>query len=120
MGIRESIQKAVAGGLDALGNLQDTIQYNSAGTTTYNATTGSSTTPMTTQTVKGQFVRYKMKEIDGDAIRIEDQKCLIGATVLTVEPTLNDTITRGSQLWVVQGATIDPAGALWVIQVRRP
>ena len=75
---------------------------------------------MTVQTVKGTFVRYRKDEVDGDAIRMEDQKCLIGATILTVTPTLNDTITRGSQSWIVQGAQIDPAGALWIIQVRRP
>ena len=120
MGLKETIQQAVRGGLAALDNLQESIQYNAAGAPSYNATTGAPGVTMTSQTVKGTFARYRKDEIDGEAVRLEDQKCLIGATLLTVTPTLNDTITRGSETWVVKGTTIDPAGALWVLQVRRP
>lgn len=120
MGLKETIQQAVKSGLAGLDNLQGTVTYRAAGTPSYNATTGASTLTMTDYTVPATFARYRKEDIDGDAIRPEDQKCLIGATHLAVTPTLNDTIVNGATTWVVQGAQIDPAGALWVIQVRRP
>lgn len=120
MGLKETIQQAVKGGLAGLGNLQGSVTYRAAGNPVYNATTGATALAMTDYTVPATFVRYRKEDIDGDAIRPEDQKCLIGATHLTVTPTLNDTIVDGATTWIVQGGQIDPAGALWVIQVRRP
>lgn len=120
MGLKDQIQQAVRSGLAALGDLQESLTYRAAGVPSYNATTGAPSVGTTDHAVRGTFVRYRRDEIDGDAIRREDQKCLIGATSLPVTPTLNDTIVRGSETWAVVGIAIDPAGALWTLQVRRP
>lgn len=120
MGLQETIQRAVKSGLTALDNLQQTVSYRAASAPSYDPTTGAPSVSRTGSTVKAMFVRYRKDEIDGDAIRPEDQKVLIGALGLGLTPTLNDTIVRDSETWLVQGAQLDPAGALWVIQVRRP
>ena len=120
MGLKETIQAAVQSGLKGLGNLQPNLTYQAAGTPSYNATTGASSVTTTSYTVPGTFAAYRKDEIDGQVIRPEDQKCLIGALALPVTPTVNDQIVNGTETWLVVGVRIDPAGALWVLQVRRP
>jgi hypothetical protein len=123
MGLRETIQQAVRTGLGALDNAYANVTYRSAGSPpgSYNTTTGTVTTSPTSSTVKCTFVAYHKDEIDGDTIRMEDQKALIGATQLTVTPTVNDTIVDSAgKVWSVVRAKIDPMGAMWVLQVRKP
>jgi len=120
MGMKEDIQTFVKDGLLTLGNLQSTVTYYASGTPSYNATTGAVTVSQTAYSILATLVRYRKEEIDGDAIRVEDKKALIAALNLPVTPTLNDTLVDGANTWIVVGANIDPAGALWILQLRRP
>jgi hypothetical protein len=121
MGLKDTIQQAVKSGLQALDDLREAIEYHQAGTPGYNATSGAVTTSSTPYSALGTFVRYQKREVDGVVIRPEDQKLLLAPDQIpAVTPTLNDWVERGSQTWVVQAVGIDPAGALWVLQVRQP
>ena len=122
MGLRETIQNAVQSGMNAMGNIQESVTYTAVSETAYNTTTGAMTvTKQTYAAVKAVFDQYSRKEMDGDAIRPEDQKVLIAKKNLTPIPGLNDTITRAdATVWSVISVQTDPVNAHWQLQVRRP
>lgn len=121
MGLRETIQNAIKSGMNAMGNIQETVTYTSVSTTSYNTTTGAITTTKTTTTVAVVFDSYSRREMDGDTIRPEDQKVLVAKGNLTPIPGLNDTITRSDgTVWSVLSVETDPVNAHWQLQVRRP
>lgn len=120
------IQKAIQRGLKALRTtsmgIQQLCQYTSATTTTYSATAGTFTqTTAELEDVPVVMTQYEIREIDGEAIRPEDQKALIAVLDLSVEPTINDWIELAdSTRWTVVQTKRDPARGMWVLQVRRP
>jgi hypothetical protein len=121
MGLREIVQGAVQQGLLATDNTQQDLTYKAAGTPSYTPASGAVSVTLGSQTVKGIICRWQKHELDGDTIRPTDQKCLIGGTLLSATPTLNDQIIDSAGVtWVVQGAQLDPMGALWIINLRRP
>lgn len=122
MGLRETIQNAIQSGMNAMGNIQESVTYTAVSETAYNTATGAMTVTKQTYTaVKAVFDQYSRKEMDGDAIRPEDQKVLIAKKNLTPIPGLNDTITRAdATVWSVISVQTDPVNAHWQLQVRRP
>lgn len=122
MSLRAAIQQAVQSGIVALDDLAERATYTSVGTPSYSPATGAVTTPSTNSTsVPMVFASYSRMEIDGEAIRAEDQKAIVATKDLTPVPTINDSITRADgTVWSVIAIKTDPAGAAWVLQVRRP
>lgn len=121
MGLRETIQAAVASGLSAAGNILRPATYNRVGIPSYNATTGTVTATPTASTVSAMFYSFHKDEIDGTVIRPEDQKVLLGGPALGFTPTHNDTIEdEDGQAWVVKGVKKDPTAAVWILHVRKP
>ena len=122
MSLRAAIQQAVQAGIVAIDDLAERATYTSVGISTYNATTGGVTKASTAfASVPMVFASYSRMEIDGEAVRAEDLKAIIAARDLTPVPTVNDTIARADGTgWSVIGIKRDPAGAAWVLQVRRP
>jgi hypothetical protein len=120
------VQDAIQQGLAALRtpdlNIQTLATYTAVGTPSYNPTTGTITSPNTAfPNVPVVFTSFKRIEIDGEAVRAEDQKAIIATRDLTPVPTVNDTITRADgTVWSVIGINADPAGAAWVLHVRWP
>jgi|GEM_PF-3022067 hypothetical protein len=120
------IQQAVQRGLGSLRNPALAIQklgiYRSISTPSYNPTTGAITSPGTTYPdIPMIFTSYKRIEIDGQAIRAEDQKVILANPDLPTVPTINDTITKADgSLWTVIAIATDPADAAWVLQIRKP
>ena len=122
MSLRAVIQQAVQTGIAAMDDLAEQATYTSVATPSYDPATGTITKPSASYAaVPMVFTSYARKEIDGEVIRPEDQKAVIAQLSLTPVPTLNDTITRmDGSVWNVVSVMTDPAGAAWVLQVRRP
>lgn len=122
MSLRDAIQQAVQAGIVALDDLAGRAVYTSKGTPTYSATTGAvggSSTALAN--VPMVFASYSKLEIDGEAVMAEDQKAIIAVLDLAATPTKNDVITKADgTVWSVISIKTDPAGAAWVLQVRRP
>lgn len=103
-------------------DIPESSGYASVGTPSYAPSTGVITaTPTTYPNVPVVFTNFSRMEIDGQAIRAEDQKAIIATRDLTAVPTINDMITRtDGTVWSVIAIRVDPAGAAWVLHVRKP
>lgn len=120
--VQTAIQQGLAALRDPALDVQKLVTYTSVATPSYDPATGAITTPSAAYPdVPAVFTSYGRKEIDGETIRPEDQKAVIAQLDLMLVPTLNDTITRADgSVWSVVDVMTDPAGAAWVLQVRRP
>jgi len=123
MGLTQVLQKATQAAFKAIGDIPLICTYYSKGTSTYNTTTGlyTSTDPPYPG-LSILFEDYTAKEIDdaGGVILSTDQKASIPNLNLTPTPKITDYITdSNSQKWTVEDVRIDPARALWIMQVRR-
>ncbi len=122
MSLRATVQKAVRTGLKAMDDIQESATYGGVTTTVYDPATGTMvSTPGGGGIVKMVFTSFSFMEIDGQAVLANDRKAIIASLDLDVVPTLNDSITRADgTVWNVIGIKTDPAGAAWVLQIRRP
>lgn len=122
MSLRQQIQAAVQTGLAALDDIPELSVYTGIGTPVYDPNTGNTTKPSTISSdVPMVFTSFSFMEIDNLAVLASDRKAIIATLDLDQTPTLNDTITRpDGKIWNVIGIKIDPAGAAWVLQIRRP
>ncbi len=122
MGLRETFQKAARTAIQAFGDVGVSSNYQSYSTATYNASAGTYTP--TYSTVAGVtiiFADFTIEEIDNVEIKANDKKALIAALdISTVTPAAEDLIIQGGKTWEVVSAKVDPADALWQIQVRTP
>lgn len=122
MSLRQTVQQAIESGINALDDLAERATYTGIAPGTYNATTGA---PVNTSTpysgVPMVLTGYSKEEIDGENVLAQDMKAIIATRSLTPVPTITDKITRGDgSVWSVISIKTDPAGAAWVLQVRRP
>lgn len=122
MSLRATVQKAVKTGVKALGDIRESATYGGVSTVVYDPATGTMvTTTSGGGIVKMVFTSFAFMEIDGSAVLANDRKAIIPTLDLAIVPTLNDTITRADgSAWNVIGIKTDPAGAAWVLQIRRP
>lgn len=122
MSLRAQIQEAVKTGLLALDDLPETATYGGISTSVYDPATGVIVQKKTgSVSVPMLFTSFSFMEIDNVSVFADDRKAIIAAVDLVVAPTHNDSITRADgSVWNVIGIKIDPAGAAWVIQIRRP
>lgn len=122
MSLGDIIRQAVQDGIVALDDLVPPCIYTSVVDPSYDAATGTITKPSAAYAeIPILFTSYERNEIDGEAIRPEDQKAIVAQLALPPAPTLNDTITRADgTVWTVLSVGQDPARATWVLQVRRP
>lgn len=65
------------------------------------------------------FTSYRLKDVDGQMVHINDQKAICPALDLNVVPTDLDYFVADSVRWDVKNVTTDPANAAWVLQVRK-
>jgi hypothetical protein len=122
MGIKEALQGAAQAAIAATGNIAVSTNYHAHVSTAYDASAGTDTTTFTTVTgVKVVFDEFRIGQIDGQSIKPEDKRAFVAQKDIPgVTPGANDQIGHGGQTWEVQRARVDPAGALWDLQVRRP
>lgn len=122
MGLRETIQAAANTAIVALGDVAVSTTYQKFVSTTYNASAGTNVvTRTTTGNVSVIFDAFRLDQIDGQNVKPEDKLALVAQKQIPgITPSVNDRITEGSTIWEVQGVQVDPAGAMWRLQVRKP
>lgn len=119
MGLKATIQSAVQSAFIAFGDIRTSVSYISKGTATYNPTTGAVTSTDVTITISGILADYEINEIDNEAIILTDRKIMIPTADLSVTPKIEDTITISSITWQVINVGVDPADAMWTLQLRK-
>lgn len=129
MGMRDEIQSELAAAFDDADELADAVkpvEGTRKTTPVYDPATGTSSGGTLSYTGRGIFGSYNAREIDGTLIQASDERLLILQSELhvavdgqpTVEPAapaVGDMIT-GKR---VQTVGQDPAGATWVLQLRK-
>ena len=122
MGLREAIQSAAGAAVKAVGNVAVSTDYRSFVSSSYNTATGSTTTTHTTvEGVSVIFDAFRLEQIDGQKVKPEDKLALVAQTQIPgVTPDDNDQLTEGAVVWNVMRVGVDPAGAMWELQVRKP
>lgn len=130
MGLKEAFKAAAQAAFNAAGNVKNTVTYISVSEPTYDTSTGAVSWNNTSYSNISVITdEYSNREIDnqpvgsreGDrAILPGDKKVYILYDDLTPTPKENDRITISGQDWTVIGHYVDPAQAMWQLQVRRP
>ncbi len=122
MGLRESIQNLMPKVITALGTIAKDAIYHSTGAQAYDPSTGEDTESDFTDTpVRCVITSYTEEELKHAKYEIftTDKKILIPSVSLSpVIPKMTDYITIDSVVYKVINKDIDPAEAMWEIQVR--
>ena len=123
MGLADVIQTIAKTAFKVIGNIPLLCIYSSKGVAMYDPATGSYTSTDTDYTgLSILFEDYVAQEITeaGGVILSTDQKASIPNLNLMPVPKITDYITdSNSQKWTVENVMLDPARALWIMQVRR-
>lgn len=116
---RASLAKAVSSAFSALGDIPESITFRRE-TSTYVASTGVNTkTDSDTTVSKAVFTSYKATEVDGTVIMAYDVKVLIQQSDISITPNLaTDVVIRGSRTYNIVSSMEDPAGVLYILQLR--
>ena len=91
------------------------------GSDSYNPATGVATPSFTTDSVEALVLAYEAKDIDGDRIKVGDEKVLVRKSELITiaEPKEGDEIVWETITRDVVSVKSDPTGQLWIFQTRR-
>ena len=130
MGLKEAFKAAAQAAFSAAGNVKTTITYTSVSAPSYDTSTGAVTWNSTAySSIDAILDEYSSREIDNQpsgpregnrSILPGDKKIYILYDDLTPTPKVNDRVTINGQEWTVLGHYVDPAQAMWQLQVRLP
>lgn len=123
MAINDAFQSAAKAALEAFSGINEDFVYVAQGSTVYDASSGVASATDTRYVTSGIFIAYEQKEVDGARVKPTDLKCLIAALNINVNPEREGHIVRVesavSTTYDIMDKKIDPAGALWELQLRR-
>ena len=121
MGLRATFASAVSAAFTALGDIPQSATYRRT-TTTYDPTTGNNTSTNADTTVTAIFTRFSEMEIGrAVGIQVTDVKMLLQQSSLAITPSIQlDTIINGGNTYNIVNFNPDPAGAMYVFQLRAP
>lgn len=128
MGLKATIQAATVSAIAAIGDLANVagITYKQLTESEYNPTTGTTDKKILLyKNVTVTFVDFDRRLIDGVNIRPNDQRALIAGSTISFVPEaggdeLEFTNSRNRvEVWEVINVEIDPAGALYDLQIRK-
>jgi hypothetical protein len=119
MGLKEAFQKAAIVAFNAAGNVKKSAVYSSNPNPTYNTATGKVTENATDYPIIAIREDYKFNDVDGLNVKPEDIKWLVLYSELEISLKEKDYITVGGTRWNVVNWQLDPAAAVWTIQVRQ-
>lgn len=114
-------------GMELAGNAKSTVTLHIGGTHTYDPTTDSAG-PTGTTDVEVEALAYKSQDQRDDSAKGEDATTNSRSRSMLIEAadmpagtkiTEADTVTEDGLTWLIFDATLDPAGALWVLDLRR-
>jgi hypothetical protein len=119
------LNKLVRGAMTAAaGSVRDAVRpityKHVTGSPVYDPVTGGTITPTTEYQTRGVIARYRSRDIDGSRIQASDLKLLIAYDDLPVAPKLTDHAMLAGVRWNVHNLASDPAGALHILQMRKP
>ena len=123
--LAQTIKKSLNAGFNALGDVKVTLEYQSVVTVIRNTVSGYSSARVQQYQVEGVFGSFRQNETitGGEVNPTMDQKFICLQENLPATPTTRDTAKQimGGQVkhWDVIGHKQDPAGATWVLGLRR-
>lgn len=116
---RATLVKAIKSAFSALGDIPETATLIRS-TSKYDTATGNnviSTTKFSIQ--KAVFTSFQTSEIDDVVVKASDVKMLIQQNGLSVRPNIStDDIERNSRSYSILDLKEDPAGILYILQLR--
>lgn len=119
MSIRGQFAKAAADIFTAFGDVPVDCTLRKLVETTYNTTTGEVDVPTDEFESQVILIDYDQREVDGESVRTSDVKGIIRQATLDGEtPNVNDKLQVGDRLFDIINVGEDPAGALWMLQLR--
>ena len=120
MGLKATIQNAVASALGGLDDMYEDAIYIMT-TSVYNPATSENVKQDLGVEVKGVKVNYARREVDGTVIQADDFKFLIPNKwlVANVVPKTTHSIKINQVQYSIVNFVLDPADAVWTFQVRK-
>ena len=121
MGLKASIGKIVESAIVSVGDLAETITYNARTTGSYNVSTGAvghSTVSFSLKAVLSPM-GGKVDSNDVSSQFTGDLSAIFASRDLAVTPDTNDTITRDSVIYAINGIISDPALASYTLILTR-
>ena len=126
MGLRDAIQKAVAAGFNAMGDLPETISFDHIVTSEYDTSAGAASTIEERYFVSGVFSRFKFMETPYPPASIDvrtDMKFMFPRKDITFTPTTRDALKRlengATVTYEVRDVQTDPVEAAYTLTIRR-
>ena len=124
MGLRDTFKNAADTAITVFGDVAETAWYYQEGSAIYNVSTGNVSSIDSRYMISAIFSKYKSSEIDNSAILPTDLKMTIAQKKFTPVPHQHDYLEKlenyASVRYEVMDYQQDPAGATWVIQLRKP
>jgi hypothetical protein len=123
MGFNSLLDNQVQGLMRILGQndgLAPTHTYERIDASTYDPSTGGVSTAATRyDDIPMVFARYETDEIDGDKIQVTDQKAIIAALDLPVNPRIQDRVIQSDgRVFHVENVGGVPGESVWILQMR--
>ena len=119
MGLREAFQAGAKAIFDAFGNVAVSATYVQTGPISYAITGGTPTPTDTEYAVYVIWDEIRTDQVDNRAVLRNDKIAMIPSSDLSITPSEKDAIVCDGTTWEVVGIQTDPAGALWMLQVRQ-
>jgi hypothetical protein len=121
MGLKEAFQKAAAVAFNAAGNVKISVIYSSNPNPDYNPSTGVVDEEETHHpNINAIREDYAFDDIDDVNVKPEDIKLMILYADLSISLHKDqDYVTINGVRWGVINWQIDPADAVWTIQIRQ-
>lgn len=119
MGFRTTIQNLVESAFVTLGDITETITYNSVSVGNYDTYSGQNTDVSTEYSLKG-VVKFLGEQVGGNATDIAftgDIAFMFASKDLAITPTTRDTITRGSEVYSINSIKSDPVVATYTLNL---
>ena len=118
MGLKETFQNVAVTALNAFGNVVSSATYESAQTPEYDRTTGKVNSQNVRYAIKAAFVDYTESDILNFPTLAGGKKALVAAAGINFTPRADDIVIDGTERLVVDRASVDPAGALWILHLK--
>lgn len=120
MGLASTVQNAVYNAINTtVGDLAQTVTFSKLSSPSYNVSTGSATATTTSHSVKVVVQPFTEEELTStDNISTEDLRVLLPKKELTFTPDIDDVITFNNLTYKIISVRLDPAQALFDIQMR--
>lgn len=123
MGLDTTFQKAAHTAFGIFKDVAVSARFESVVTTLYDASSGVSSTICYSGMVTAIFQTYDKKLVDGERIKPSDVKALVLPDGMPRTPIPDDTLhtvrAGCSVAWRILMTDIDPAGAMYTMQLRR-